>query len=106
MDNIGNLQLINIKYGPLTTIVFEFIDSIQIAPDLDENTWIGGTVDSYFIRIFNKNQGKLTALYENKGYTLKTVPFGSFFYLFFILIFWICYWIVIKSYKRLARTKT
>jgi ABC-type Fe3+ transport system permease subunit len=40
MDNIGNLALLNIKYGPLTTMIFDVIDSIQIAPDMDKDTWI------------------------------------------------------------------
>jgi hypothetical protein len=92
MDNLGNLGMLNIEYGPLVLKVFDFIDKIQISPDLEPDQWIpfNKQNERSQIRIFNKNQAVATDSYED-GFILRTVPFGSVVYPITFVVFWILF---------------
>ena len=92
MDNLGNLGMINIEYGPLVLKVFDFIDSIQISPDLEPDQWLtfNDKNDRSQIKIFNKNQAMATDEFED-GFLLRTVPFGSVVYPIIFAVFWILF---------------
>ena len=66
MDNIGNLQSINIGYGPLVTKVFKVIEDIQVSPDVESNTFMQSK-EKIRLRIFNKNLAKMNENLED-GY--------------------------------------
>jgi hypothetical protein len=92
MDNIGNLSMLNIQYGPLVLKVFDVIDSIQVSPDIDPFTWIKDTQANSrsLAKIFNKNMANASEEYED-GFILRTVPFGSVVYPLVFALFWILF---------------
>jgi hypothetical protein len=75
MDNIGNLQSINIGYGPLVSKVFDILDKIQVSPDVESDTFMQAKERS-LIKIFNQNLGKMSENFED-GFILMTTPLGT-----------------------------
>ena len=103
MDNIGNLQSINVGYGPLVSKLFDILDMIQISPDVESDTFMQAKERS-LIKIFNKNFGKMSENFED-GFILMTVPLGTVLLLISFPLFNLVYHLLyLPFHKRVFTT--
>ena len=75
MDNIQNLELINVEYGPIVKVIFRWLNLILIKPDIDKDSLIEGN-EHEEIKRFTKRRGKLDKAFEEKM-VLRTLPLGA-----------------------------
>lgn len=82
MDIVDSLKLVNINYGSMVKVAFEFLEGIQVKPEIPPDTLMTED-EADREKILGKQLGKLSEEFPF-GFLIKQLGLASLLYVFWV----------------------